>query len=212
MTKRLSLLAALALALAGCSSGSGGGGYRYTQAPGFIVNMRDAHKAHIDTQHQRVGGAPGEVEQASVSVLFCPATGRSGGVDHTCDAACSHVPHCVVAWNSTAPRSWRTQYLYAGVEPDDGTVRHETAHFTLARWAPDQVAASGNGHPKTVAINGRTYNVRRDIMGGGPWPMWARKGFRVVTPWMEDDWHAGYTNCTVTVHADGTLESVTESN
>jgi hypothetical protein len=141
----------------GCSHRSGGG----NSGPADIVNRC---RGEMVRQANVVGIDPRIAQGARISVRTCPEQGRSGAEGpYTCDSACSGVDGCVHGWCKASKGSSTVTYLFAG-SPTDRTLRHECAHWTII------YSAGAYGHPATVTINGKKFNVAWDIAGGVRWP------------------------------------------
>jgi hypothetical protein len=80
----------------------------------------------------------------------------------------------------TGNGSWNTAFMFAG-EPSDWVIAHEVGHTILMHYA------GAGGHPATVTIDGKRYDVKRDIIGGARWPA----AVRFLKFW--DSWQPGDT-------------------
>lgn len=174
--KKLALFA-LVLLSAGCATHGGGGnsGGSYSGPP----EWRDRIRNHLNLECERVGHK-GDGAKFSVYAKRCPPTDHNQDGDYVCGGDCSGVKECVHAWNMTGAGSWTTSFMFAG-EPNDWVIAHEVGHTILMHYA------GAGGHPATVTIDGKRYDVKRDIIGGARWPSLVR----ALKFW--DDWEPGDT-------------------
>lgn len=157
--------------LCGCSSSDTG--FYFRADTRFEPGLREQFRDEYRRQFRAIGKDPALVDRVRVlAVHWCePQSGNSDLGGASCDKGCTTVDACVHAWQLSRPREWRTEYLGVG-QWTRSRIAHEVCHHVLHIYASDDVAKSGNGHPLVVTIDGKTYDVRKDILGSAVrWPM-----------------------------------------